>query len=126
MISFLVNHSETNDAASNCNSFKWDFPFLSVFFFLHNSQMILSSYSLKTGFILKQLNNILLCDSIGYQFIFYQTLFGNTKLVGSCFEPSQPQGIISGLETNINPSPTYSAQKPQNSSKSSKSVLPQI
>ena len=28
-----------------------------------------------------------------------------------CFEPSQPQRIISGLETNISPSPTYSAQK---------------
>ena len=36
------------------------------------------------------------------------------ELVSWCFEPSQPQRITSGLETNVNPSPSYSAQKLSN------------
>ena len=32
-------------------------------------------------------------------------------LVSWCFEPSQPQRVNSGLETNIRPSPTYSTQR---------------
>ena len=51
------------------------------------------------------------------------------ELVSWCFEPSQPQRIIPGLETKTNPSLTYSAQKvtkPQNSSKSTKLVSTQI
>ena len=33
------------------------------------------------------------------------------ELVSWCFEPSQPLGFISGLETNSNPSLSYSAHK---------------
>ena len=29
------------------------------------------------------------------------------KLVSWCFEPSQPQRIMSGLKTKFNPSPSY-------------------
>ena len=36
------------------------------------------------------------------------------KLDSWCFEPSQPQRIISGLKTNFNLSPSYSAQKSSN------------
>ena len=36
------------------------------------------------------------------------------QLVGWCFEPSQPQRIISGLETNFSLSPSYSAQRSSN------------
>ena len=32
-------------------------------------------------------------------------------LVSGCFEPCQPQRIISGLKTYFNPSPSYSAYK---------------
>ena len=35
-------------------------------------------------------------------------------LVSWCFEPSQPQRTISGLKTNFNLSPTYSAHKSSN------------
>ena len=36
------------------------------------------------------------------------------RLVSWCFEPSQPPRIISGLKTNFNLSPIYSAQKSPN------------
>ena len=36
-------------------------------------------------------------------------LFLHNQLVSWCFEPSQPRRITSGLETNVNPSPTYPA-----------------
>ena len=35
----------------------------------------------------------------------------NCKLFGWCFEPSQPQRITSGLNTNLNLSPSYSCHK---------------
>ena len=65
-------------------------------------------YALKHHISLKKVNPGWLttyCKCVSYSL---------KKLVCWCFEPSQPQRIISRLETNISLSPSYSAQRPQN------------
>ena len=43
--------------------------------------------------------------------IYSPTSVGSAELVSWCFEPSQPQTITSGLNTNFNLSPSYSLHK---------------
>ena len=58
-----------------------------------------------------RLNNVL-------TLIFKNPIFTQDTLANDggswCFAPSQPQRITSGLETNVNPCPTYSAKKSWN------------